>query len=281
MKKFAIFVFSAVLFSPLLTLGAERIVSLGGTMTEIIYGLGQGDKIVGVDATSIYPESVEKKAQLGFYRNVSAEGVLSLKPDLVIMGESSQSPQLLKQLKGTNVKLIVIPERNSLGFVADKIRAVGSAIGATDEAKGLIAQFKEDLEAASKIPSAGKPVRAMFLYARGPSHIMVAGGDTPAHVMMSEAGLENAFASVKGFKPVSAEAMVAANPELVILQDVGLENVQKSVWKMPGIELTKAGQGKKVIVVRALPFLGFGPRTGEELGRLKAEVRKQISDNQN
>lgn len=281
MKKLILGLVSAILLSPLISEGAERIVSLGGTMTEIIYDLGQGDKIVGVDATSIYPESVEKKAQLGFYRNVSAEGVLSLKPDLVIMGESTQSPQLLKQLQGSNVKLVVIPEENSLKGIEEKIAAVGNAIGASKEAKSLVAKYKRDLESAKEAPGLSKPVRAMFLYARGPNTIMVAGGDTPAHVMMVEAGLENAFASVQGFKPVSAEAMVAANPELVLVQDLGFENVENSVWKMPGIELTTAGKGKKVILVRTLPFLGFGPRTGEELGRLKAEVRKQVGDTQN
>lgn len=269
-------VFSAESFA------AKRIVSIGGTITEIIYALGHGDKIVGVDVTSIYPEEVKnKKKQLGHQSKISAEGVLSLKPDLVIVGSSASRLPLIEQLRGTSINVQVIQEEDNFQSIFSKVDQVSSLLAEKKEGERLKAKIKSDIEQARSMKKMYKNTLAMFVYARGPGQVFVAGKDTSADYMLRQMGLKNAFSKVSGFKPIASESLVSANPDLVLMQEAGAKGLANSVWEIPGMDLTKAGSQKKLISVSTLPFLGFGPRTGEELIRLVQEVNVAKSHVQN
>ncbi len=273
-KSFSVFLLSIFLCSA--SFGAERIVTVGGTITEVVFGLGLGPQVVGVDATSIYPpEAQTKKQQLGYYRTISAEGVLSLKPSVVLMGSSSWNPQLASQLKEAGVNVEKIQEQDDLTAIPQMIQRIGQLIGAQDQAKSLIEKFNGDLKSAKDVPAPEGEIKAMFLYARSPTQVMVAGRDTPAQAMLEAAGLTNAFETVEGFKPVSSEALVQINPDLVIIQD-NIAGLKDAIWDIPGMNLTKAGKARGVIEVRTLPFLGMGPRSAEELVAFKTKVKELV-----
>ena len=258
----------------------SRIVTLGGSVTEIVYALGAGDQVVGVDASSVYPAAAAEKPNVGYFREVPAEGVLSLNPSLVLALEGTGPPTVFEQFRSAGVRTVEVPDTPSVAGARQKIRKIGDLLGRSAQADSLIQVMERDLEAARALRAeASSTPRVLFVYARGSGTMNVAGRGTSAAAMIELAGAENAITGFEGFKPMSAEAVVEAEPDAILALTRGLESIggEKGLLEQPGIPLTPAGKNKRIAAMDDLLLLGFGPRLGTAVKRLTQELHPGLS----
>lgn len=255
------------------TLGhaAERIVALGGPVTETVYALGAGDLLVGADSSSVYPAAATKLPQVGYQRTVAAEGVLALRPTLVLATDEAGPPAALEQIRGAGVKVVLAPSEHSVAGAQAKVRAIAAALGKTPEGEALAAEIGRQAAEAQAIVAkrTGKP-GVLFLYARGGGVMNVAGAATAADAMITLTGGRNAVSGYENYRPLTAEAAVAAAPEVILTLDRGLASVGgvEKLLEQPGLALTPAGKARRVLAFDDLYLLGFGPRTGAAMADL-------------
>ena len=245
---------------------SSRIVTLGGTITEIVFALGAGERVVGVDASSSFPETVNQLPKVAYHRRLSAEGVLSLRPTLIIATTEAGPPEAIQQLKSAGVAVLVLPHDPTVENAIAKIERIASALNVQARGTALIQALKEELsQVQSSIPQTAAQAKILFLYARGQGTLMVAGQDTGADTMIGLAGGINAVRGYSGYKPLTSEAAVAAAPDLILLMDSGLESIggAQGLWQLPGLALTPAGKQGRVLSMDGLFLLGFGPRLGQ------------------
>jgi iron complex transport system substrate-binding protein len=267
--------FCLLLLGALLSMGlaqaapAPRIVSLSGTVSEIVCALGHQGQLVGVDVTSTYPAALEKLPKVGHSRNISAEGVLALTPTLVVGTTESLKPEVAAQLKSAGVAVQLFKQDYSVAGTKQLIKDVATAFGATAQVPAVLKKLDADLGQAKKPAKAPK---VLFIYARGTGTMLVAGTGTPAAKVIQLAGGQNAVTDFADFKPLTAEALVAANPDVLLLFDSGLASLggPAGLQKIPGIAQTTAGKTGRVVEMDGQLLTGFGPRLGlavTELGQ--------------
>lgn len=258
-----------------------RIVSVSGAMTEIAYALGAGSQLVATDTTSVYPPAALHTPKVGYMRQLSAEGVLSLKPDTV-MGTTEAGPSVvMDQLRGAGVRVELVESDHSWAEVQRKVTAVGRAARRSAQAQALQARLDAEwaeVQAAVARQSrqqSGRQLRAIFILSHAASP-QVAGDKTAAHAMLGYAGLVNAFApggqttAFAGYRPMTAEALVAAAPDIIVTTTQGLEasGGLDKFWSRPGLELTPAYRRRALVALDALYLIGFGPRLPQAVAEL-------------
>ena len=260
---------------------SSRIVTLGGTITEIVFALGAGERVVGVDASSSFPEAANQLPKVAYHRRLSAEGVLSLRPTLIIATTEAGPPEAIQQLKGAGVTVLVLPDEPTIENAIAKIEHIAAALAVQAHGAALIQTLKKELsQVQSSIPQTAAQAKILFLYARGQGTLMVAGQDTGADTMIGLAGGANAVRGYSGYKPLTSEAAVAAAPDVILLMDSGLESVggAQGLWQLPGLALTPAGQQGRVLSMDGLLLLGFGPRLGQAVLALNQSLYNAPSD---
>lgn len=248
-----------------------RVVTLGGSVTEIVYQLGQGDKLVGDDLSSLYPEAATKLPRVGYYRSVPVEGVLSLKPDLVLASEQAGPPDALKRLADVGVRVVTVSDAPSVASLKSRIRGIADALGVAPAGERMVEDVTRELARAEAVPATR--ARALLLINRTGSP-QGAGRDTAANEVMHLAGLVNVLQDQHGYKPLSAEAMGALAPDLIIVTQASLDagGGMDAFLRMPGIASTQAAAKRRVVVMDDLLILGMGPRLPLALTQLKQEV---------
>ena len=250
---------------------ANRIVSVGGTLTEIAFALGAGDRIVGADTTSSWPPEVEQVEKVGYMRRLSAEGVLSLSPDLVMLDDNAGPPTAIDQLRAAGVRLAIAPEGTGLASVVPKIRFVGETLGLTSEAEALAIRFEDQMGALqNQLAAIDARPRVLLLISVGRGTPLAAGSDTAAEAIIDLARGRNAIVGLTGYKPLSAEAAVAAAPDVLLLPQHVAESAggADAVLQRPDLAITPAGRNGRVVVMDSLKLLGFGLRTPEAVAEL-------------
>ena len=239
---------------------------IGGDLTEIVYALGAGQHVVTTDTTSLFPDTAAALPKVGYMRALAAEGVLAMRPDLIIASEKAGPPAVVKQLKNSGAGYMEIPDTPSLEGFAEKTRAIGAAIGQPAAAEALITQTLAGLEAlrASVAEDAAKP-KVMFVFSTGRGALMAAGRATTADRLIRLAGGENVFSGFENFKPVSAEAVLAARPEILVSMPRVIEMIggAQALFAKPEFQAVPAGKDQHLIIVEGSYFLGLGPRTPE------------------
>jgi iron complex transport system substrate-binding protein len=255
--------FSALLLSALATAAAPapRIVSLSGTISEIICDLGRQSQLVGVDVTSTYPAALEKLPKVGHNRNISAEGVLAQNPTLVIGTTESLKPEVAAQLKSAGVRVELFKQTYSVQGTRQLITEVAAAFGASAQVPALLKKLDAQL---TQVRKPAKAPKVLFIYARGTGTMMVAGQGTQVEQIIQLAGGQNAATGFTEFKPLTAEALVAANPDVLLLFDSGLQSLggKAGLLQVPGIAQTTAGRTGRVVEMDGQLLTGFGPRLG-------------------
>jgi iron complex transport system substrate-binding protein len=249
----------------------SRVVSLGGSVTEIVYGLGEGDRLVGDDLSSLYPEAATKLPRVGYYRAVPVEGVLSLKPDLVLASEQAGPPDALKRLAGVGVRVVTVSDAPSVDSLKARIRAVAEALGVAPAGERMVDEVTRELARAEAIPATR--ARALLLLNRTGTP-QGAGRDTAANEVMHLAGLVNVLDGQQGYKPLSAEAIGALGPDLIVVTKASLDagGGMEKFLAQPGIAGSQAAAKRRVVVMDDLLILGMGPRLPLALTQLKQEV---------
>lgn len=254
---------------------AKRIVSIGGTLTEILYALGAQDRIVARDSTSFYPAEAMSKPDVGYMRALSAEGILGQKPDLILAEEGSGPPPVLEILKASEVPIVIIPTPPKADKIGQKIRDVGAAVGLSEKAEALAVKTEDGLKKlaadVAKIPGPKKKV--LFVLSLSNNRVMAGGADTEAGAVIEMAGGINAAPTINGYKPLSDEAVIAAQPDVILSMSRGDHSIKpEQVFALPSMQTTPAAAGKALISMDGLLLLGFGPRTPEAARTLAAQV---------
>lgn len=252
------------------------VVTIGGSVTEIAFALGQGHRVVARDTTSSYPDDVLNLPDVGYIRALSPEGVLSFGPSLIISEDGAGPPEALDVLEATQVPFITVPDEFSSAGIVSKIKAVGAALHAEGEAEELAATVSKQLQAAEDRAAehADDPLRVMFILSLQGGRIMASGGNTAADAIIRMSGAENAIEGFDGYKLVTEEAAAAAAPDVILMMDRGGDHSAANdvVFAIPGLSTTPAAQNDRVIRMNGLLMLGFGPRTAEAIDHLTTEL---------
>ncbi len=263
----------------------SRVVSVGGSLTEIVYALGATNGLVGTDTSSGYPEAATRLPQVGYQRRLSAEGVLSLNPTLVLATDDAGPPAAIAQIQSAGVSVMVVPNARTPEGVKAKIRTIARALGREEKGEELARDLDADLlQAREFVAGARKKPRVLFIYARGQGTMMVSGSGTSADTMIQLAGAVNAVSGYENYKPLTAEAVVAAAPDVILMLSSGLDSIGgvDGLLKAPGVALTPAGQHRRIVAMDGLYLLGFGPRTGKAVLELAREFHPEtrVSEDQ-
>ena len=249
-----------------------KIVSLNGAVTEVVAALGHEAEIVGVDVTSTYPESVKKTAKdLGHVAHgVSIEAIMALQPTLILATEKDLTPDLTAKIKASGVKYEIIKQEFTPEGTKKLIADVATVLNHKDF-KALQDKIDTDLQAVKPLAAAPK---VLFIYARGANMLMVSGIGTPVDKVISLAGAKNAIIGFEDFKPLTPEALIKGNPDVILMFDSGVESLKgdAGVLKIPGVDKTNAGKNKKIITMDGGLLSGFGPRLGEAAAQLNSKL---------
>lgn len=249
----------------------RKVVALGGGVTEIVYALGAGDSLVAADLSSIYPEQAKALPRVGYYRDISVEGIASLGPDLVLASEQSGPPEALTRLRGLGVRVEVVSDQPDLDSLFQRVRAIAAALGRDEAGQALVQQIQSDIARMTPSGAQARP-RAISLMSHGGA-MLTAGQHTAANAIMALAGIDNVMASQTGYKPVSAEAIAVAAPDLIIVTNMTLDALGglDRLLQQPSLASTPAARNRRVAVLDDLLYLGFGPRVAQAVSDLRAQ----------
>jgi heme transport system substrate-binding protein len=257
-----------------------RIVAVGGTVTEIVYALGLGPRVVAVDTSSVFPAEASALPQVGYQRTLAAEGVASQRPTLLLLTMEAGPPPAVEQLRGLGIPLHIIPATSSVEGAKEKIRLVAESLGAKSRGDELTRALTADLASTDAlVKRATSKARVLFIYARGGGTLMVGGTGTPAAAMIGLAAGENAVSAFDGFKPLTAEAVTTAAPDVILVPTRGLASLGglDGLLAQPGIALTPAGKTKRIVTMDDLLLLGFGPRLGRAVRELAILLHPELA----
>ena len=273
LRRIAVFsagLFSFVLFSSAV-FSAERVVSIDGSLTEIIYALNAQDALVAVDTTSRYPQAATELPDVGYMRQLSAEGILALSPTLVLASTDAGPDSVFEQLQQAGVKIVRVRNHYSVDGVLNKIQAVADALNKPEAGRALAGSIKQQADAAlASIPADAAAPAALFILGAGNRGLMAAGSKTQADAMLALLNARNVMA-YNGYKPVSAEAVLQAGPEVVLIAntEAAADTSQaQSAALNTQLAMTPAFRQQRIHTLDTSLALGFGPRIGNALEQL-------------
>ncbi len=253
------------------------VLSLGGTVTEIIYALGEGHRVVARDSTSLFPEEVSALPDVGYLRALSPEGVLSVAPELIISEDDAGPVEAIDVVKAANIPFVTVPEDYTADGIAEKIRIVGEALGVPDRADvlaaGVTAQMTAALAKTTTVPEEDRK-RVLFILSAAGGPIMASGTGTGANAIIELAGAKNAITDFEGYKPVTDEAISLAAPDVILMMDRhgGQAIADDDLLSRPALQPTPAAQNNAVVRMNGLYLLGFGPRTAQAVVELNQKI---------
>lgn len=245
--------------------GAERIVSVGGGVTEILYALGQGKNIIAVDTTSTFPAATKAKPKLGYLRALAVEPIIAMKPTLVIADGDAGPAPVLRQLREAGIRLVLAPNAPTVENVYAKIAIVAAAVDRREKGAAMIAALRSQLRGLRKvIAGVSEKPRVLFLLSIGRGSPLAGGNETSADTIIGLAGGVNAAAGFTKYKPIPPEAVAAARPDIVLVTNrtLGLFGGREKLLARAEIASTPAGRSGRIVAMDGLLMLGFGPRTG-------------------
>ena len=258
---------------------ARRVVALGGAITEVVYALGAEGQLVGTDTTSLYPAAALHTAKVGYMRQLSAEGLLSLRPDAVLGTDEAGPAVVLDQIRSAGVRVELVPVDHSWSQVQRQLQLVGRITGRLAAAQALQQQLDAQwAQVQAQVARAAQRPRALFILAHSGSP-MVAGANTAADALIRFAGGTNAAAGFEGYKPLTAEAMASAAPQVLINTSQGMEALggTDTFWQRPELALTPAYARRALVAMEANHLLGFGPRLPQAVQELHQRMQALLA----
>ncbi|MDP9917699.1 iron complex transport system substrate-binding protein [Variovorax boronicumulans] len=257
-----------------------RLVTVSGAITEVVYALGAEGQLVGTDTTSLFPAAARATPKVGYMRQLSAEGLLSLKPDAIIATNESGPTVVLDQIRTAGVKVEIIEADHSWGEVQRKVQAVGRAAAKEVQARELQARLDAEwAQVLQRIGGAkGRKPKVLFVLSHSASP-QVSGEKTAAHAVIGFAGGVNALGGFNGYRPMTAEAMASAAPDIILTstQSIEAHGGVERFWQRSELALTPAYKKRALITQDALLLLGFGPRLPAAIGELHDKFRAALA----
>lgn len=244
----------------------KRVVALGGDITEIVYALDAQSVLVGVDSTSLWPQAATQLPNVGYVRQLAAEGILSLHPQLILATHDAGPATVMTQLRDAGVRIEAMPVTRTPATVVAKVKQVGTALGRDAKAEALATKIDAQYaDLAKSVSSMKSHPRVMFLMSAGDGSPRAAGRETAADSAIALAGGKNVGDGFAGYKPVSAEAVAELAPDVIVLMHESEDQLGgvDGVLKLPGIAMTPAGRARRVVFADGQALLGFGPRNAQ------------------
>lgn len=260
----------------------SRIVSVGTATTETIYALEGGDKLIAVDNSSAeYIQQTAALPKVGGRTALNAEGILSLKPTLVILSSDSGPPQIFDQLRKAGIAVLTLTPDYTTEAIKKKIATIAAALGADEKGKTLAAKIDTEMAEVDKMLAKKTSTPKVLFVGRGPNapNATMSGQGTTINEMIKMAGGTNPFTDFTGFREMTDEAVVAAQPDIILITERSFERSGgiEGVLKFPGIALTPAGKNKRIIPVSDMYFQGFGPGVGKAVNDLARKFHPELS----
>ena len=243
----------------------QRIVIAGGSLTEIVFALGAGDEVVGVDKTSSYPEKVKQLPQIGYWKLLNIEGVLSLKPTLFITLNDVEPDNVIEKVSESKVDVLALQRvPGTIELLYENITKIASKLNKQKEGELLINRIKTNLaDIQTKIATHPQKTKVLSLMSMGGTN-SVAGKNTTIDALIAIAGGEN-LAKHNSFKSYTAESIIAINPEVIILNKYSIDQLGglDKIATIPGITETAAFKNNRIIIIDDSYLFGIGPRVDE------------------
>jgi iron complex transport system substrate-binding protein len=254
---------------------STKIVSLNGSVSEVLAGLGLEKQVVGTDITSNYPESMKGKVKVGHNKNINAEGVIALSPTLIVGIKKEITPALIAQFKAAGVKLLLVDQEYSVEGTKKLIHTLADSLGLPAKGDSIVKLVETDLAKTTAPAASAQKPKVLFIYARGTGTMMVGGTGTQVDKAIALAGGQNAVTEFADYRPLTAEALVKANPDVILLFDSGLQSLggAAGLAKVQGIKETNAGKNNKIISMDGELLSSFGPRLGLAIKELGEKIK--------
>lgn len=238
---------------------SPRVVTADGAITEIVYRLGLESLLVGVDTTSGYPEQTESLPKIGYLRALPFEGVLALKPDLLITSEQAAPEENLERLARAGVQVEKLPSARTPEAALERIVTVGGLLGEAEKAEVLASELRSKINRIQQASETrGNPPTVLFILAAGNHSVMLAGEGTSASALLDAVGAVNAVSGIQGYKPANREAILASRPDAIVIAESTPGQFAIDSW--PEVERLDAWQNGRRLVANGMLLLGFGPR---------------------
>jgi len=261
---------------------SSRIVCVGTANTETVYALGAGARLVGVDNSSgEYLRETAALPKVGPRTTLSAEGILSLRPSLVILNTDAGPPQIFDQLKASGVATLALPADYTVETIKTKVLAIARALGLEAKGEDLSNSIDREMsEVAELLKGARTKPKTMFV-GRGPNmpNATMSGTGTTIDEMIRLAGGTNSMTGFAGFREMTDEAVVAAQPEIILMTEKSYERSggTDGVIKFPGVALTPAGKNRRIVAISDMYFQGFGPGVGRAVRELALKFHPELN----
>lgn len=254
----------------------SRLVAIGGSLLEIVYALGEEGKLVARDTTGVYPPEAMALPDVGYMRALSPEGVLAVNPSALLVVEGSGPPETLDVLAKGSVPYATVPDDFSHEGVLTKVRTVGKALGVADKAEALATELDQQMQAAEAatkdIPDAERQ-KVLFVISVQDGKIRAAGTGTAANGIIELAGAVNPLAEMHGYQTLSDEAILTANPDVVLfMNNTGATDFVDKLKANPALAATPAVTNGRIVEIDGAFLLGFGPRTPAAILELSQQL---------
>lgn len=259
--------------APALADPAQRVLTLGGSVTEIAVALGAQDRLIGRDTTSTFPPSVTSLPDVGYFRALSPEGVLALNPDLILSEAGAGPQEALDVLNAAGIPFIVTGTDTTPDGLVTKIETVANALSLPEKGKELSAEVAEGLQIArDRAATVESPKRVLFVLSLQGGRVMAGGEGSSAESIIELAGGINAGTGFEGYKQITDEAVLTAAPEVILMMDRegDLAIGNDDVLAHPALSQTPAARSGAIVRMDGLLLLGFGPRTPQAAADLHA-----------
>jgi iron complex transport system substrate-binding protein len=255
----------------------QRWISSGGSLSEWVVVLGGESHLVGVDSTSQHPQSLRALPSIGYQRQLAAEGMLTLRPDMLIGSEEMGPPPVLAQLRGAGVRVEMLSAKADLTSLQASLQRIGTLLGEPQRADQAFAAYQQRLQqqdawlVAAQRQQAAPGVLLLLGHAGGSP--MAGGKDTVADWLIERAGGRN-LASHSGYKALSTEALLALDPQVVIIADRSLAGDaarEALLQQNPALASTRAARDQRLLMLDPTLLVGgLGPRLPDGLAALSA-----------
>ncbi|MFJ9953167.1 hemin ABC transporter substrate-binding protein [Kitasatospora sp. NPDC091207] len=256
----------------------DRIIPLNGSLAEIVFSLGLGPKVVARDVSTTFQQAAALPV-ITQAHDVSAEGVLSLHPTVVLADRSTGPAEAIAQIRAAGVPLIVLDDAKQLADIGPRIDTLAAGLGVPDAGRQLKERTGQRItEARAALPTADRHPKVAFLYLRGSASVFLLGGPASGATSLIEAvGGEDAgkTAGLTGdFTPLTSEALVKAAPDAILVMSKGLDSVGgvDGLLKLPGVAQTPAGLDRRVVSIEDGQLLSYGPRTPQVLREIADQL---------
>lgn len=260
----------------------SRIITLSGDLTETVFELGFGSSVVATDVTTVFPPDAVGLPVVGVGRFLTAEGVLSENPTLVIGDTQTSPPETIEQIRSAGVPVVIVEVPTTFEGLYDKILQLGDVLDARGEAEALVDRVRGDIGTAlADAPDYDPDPGIAFVYSRGPDVMLLFGTEMTTQPLIEAAGGIDvgAAAGVVGTVSVTPEALVAAAPEVIIITSEGLVALGgiDGLLDIPGFSETPAGRDRRILDYPEGDILTFGPRIAETISLLISDLQRQLS----